>query len=385
MIPILIIGIPGLEDVLCEELEELGISGRAERHGRVRCEVPGLRDVVRLNLELRTAYRVLILLLEVELHAPVRDALREAAESIDFAKHMSAKQTFAVRGERRGQHDFNSQDLAADVGTAVVHSLRAKSGERVRADLEQPEVIFRALLRDNHLWIGLDTTGEPDLNARYPRPFHHFAPLRPVLASAMLRYAGYRPEVSLLDPMAGGATIPIEAALMAQGVPTDALRTAPYAFERLIAVSPEHVSQLRAERRETSPQTGPIRAADLYLKNMRGMVENIEAVGLSTSIETVRGNAAHLDYVKPGSVDLVVTNPPFGLRIADPVVVRKLYFGFARAAAQAEIPRLVVLTPQRSYLREAIASAGYQELEHRHVHYGKLETGLFRIALGAKT
>jgi len=74
-------------------------------------------------------------------------------------------------------------------------------------------VPIQAHLSERELSLYVDTTGEP-LFKRGWRTATREAPLRENLAAGILRLSGWTPEITLLDPMCGSATILIEAAMI---------------------------------------------------------------------------------------------------------------------------------------------------------------------------
>ena len=76
-----------------------------------------------------------------------------------------------------------------------------------------------------------------------------------------------------------------------------------------------------------------------------------------------------------------MTNPPYGLRLANPDIVDKLYLRFARAAADQGIEEIVVLTPRKAAMQYALGRAGYKPVHTRRVLYGRLSTALIRAVV----
>jgi putative N6-adenine-specific DNA methylase len=129
----------------------------------------------------------------------------------------------------------------------------------------------------------------------------------------MLLAAGYKGTELLLDPMCGSGTIPIEAALIARRRAPGLSRS--FAFQRWPAYDASAFERMREWAREQELQ----RAA--------GAIAGSDADG--DAIAAARGNAARAgvesdlriehrpmrDVVPHGERGLIVTNPPYGIRL----------------------------------------------------------------------
>ncbi len=224
--------------------------------------------------------------------------------------------------------DFEASplQLRGVVKNAIVEALAAR-GTAAAVDAATPEVVFvvrRAGTPDRRRTVvGIDI----GLGARHRRGARVAggpAPMRETLAAQLLMLSRWdaRSE-SLVDPMAGGGTIPIEAAGLAVGAavrqpPQLPLRRLP-AFDGL----PEHAPDLFPG---TIPQ---ILALDIDAARIPDMVGNLRAAGLtgpSRDKSIVIGQqdvrALTPEYVAgmlPGARDLergvFCFNPPYGVRI----------------------------------------------------------------------
>ncbi len=365
----------GLEEVVVDELKEMGLRAEKLRNGRVLAE-GSEEDVVRLNYMGRTFERVHIVL-DIVQNVESLDDVYRAVRNVDLGEYLNPKLTFACRSDRMGEHEFTSLDIERTAGQAVVDYFLETTGERIRANLTNPDVIVRADLDGNTLYISIDTTGYEALHRRGYRVYDHPAALNAALASSMIRVAGWTPDEGLVDPFAGGGTIPIEAALAARRVPWFRFRT--FLLERQPFIDPYTVKEVR---RELAAQIAPeiqvdVRGVELYRKHVRGFEENARSACVYDTVKIIQGDATKLEE----EADVIVTNPPYGNRIANPRVVRELYFGFARRAAELGIPRIVTITSRWKWMEDALQNAGYRIDKSKFVLYGKLHTHLIRARL----
>ncbi len=202
--------------MVAEELHALGYTAYYLKPAKLVLPEADPNASLPLNFYGRTLHRV-YLLLGLGRASTLQD-VRAFAQAVPFHAYLHPEQRFAVRAQRHGSHDFTSMDVAREVGSAVVERVQAHTGQRIRVDLETPDVEIMVELSNDWLLLLLNTSGPP-LHRRHHRAFQHFAPLLPTLAAALLRLSTFPRNVDLLlDPMAGGGTIPIEAALLVRNV-----------------------------------------------------------------------------------------------------------------------------------------------------------------------
>lgn len=358
---------PGLEGVAAEEVRDL-VGADAERRyrGAIGFEADR-RAAYELNYRSRTLHRVGIGLVDREFEdlADVGEAVRD----LPLEEYVDPGRTFGVRATRHGDHGFTSVDVGDVTGQAVVDAYREATGHRLAVDLDDPEVIFRAFVRDDRFYFALDATGATSLHHRPYRVCEHDSPLRPTIAAAMLRVAGYEPGDELVDPMCGSATIPTEAALWATGEPPGGSRDE-FAVERLSVHDPELFAAVRADhadRRDGRPTVddlaGTIRGRDVRERWVRCARENVAATGVGAAVDVAAGDATE----RAVDADLVVSNLPFGIRT--PADLRAVYAGFSERLREDEWNRAVLLTTRPDLLE-------LEPVETVDVRYGRLEASV---------
>ncbi len=373
---------PGLEDVAAAELAALGWQAPASGDGPAThaSAVAGRADGAAIERTLRAARTVEAVGLELATaRASSLLAAREVVAALDLAWLPQAP--FAVRAERSGRHPFTSLDLAAAVGEAVIEGVAASTGRRLPVDLDAPTVVVRAELHGDRLRVGLALDAEP-LHRRDWRTAGHHAGLRPSTAAALLALAGWRADERLLDPMAGGATIPIEAALAAAGTPV----RGPGARTRLVALGladPALAAGVAADlvagaaRLAGRGSAAGILGLERYPRHVGLARANVAAAGVGATVTVRLGDATRLEGVD--GVDVAVTNPPFGLRAGSPRMLRRLYREALARLAERLSPagRVALVTPAVEPLAEAADAAGLTVGERRTVRLGDLDATAF--------
>ncbi len=370
----------GCEAYLIEELNQLGYKAKKLKPAKVIVERCRTKDVLLFNTALRQAHRVYILLARGFVEK-IED-IKKMAESIDLKDIIAPNQTFAVRGKREGKHSFTSIDIAREVGAGIIDNFMKHYNIRLRVNLDAPDVEIHAELSGKDAILLLNTTGE-SLHNRYLRPFQHFAPLKPTIASSLIHISSFSEGVKLLDPMAGGGTIVMEAWSKAKGLLPSCFKKRNYLFQKCILFSSCNLDEMveKAKRilevRAWEPQ---IIGADISKKNVDGMKMNIEANGIK-DIVVLQGDARNLDYIAEGEIDLIITNPPYGLRIASKSAVQRLYYAFAKSCKKKDVKEVVVLTAEGTIMEDALKQAGYEIKLRKPILYGKLWTDIIKANL----
>ena len=346
----------GLESVASAELAEL-VGADPERHHRGVVALEGSRDdVYDLHVRSRTCHRLLEVLVEGRVEE-LEDVYR-LTRRVDLAAQLP-DESFGVVGTRHGSHEFTSMDVAERVGQAVIDGYREATGRRLPVDLDDPTVRLEAYCYDDRFTLAVDLTGG-SLHRRPYRECEHDAPLRATLAYSLLRLAGYGPDDRLVDPMAGSATVPIEAALAATDRPPRP------DLEPAFAALPRYDAARFRRRRAASEPRSPsldVEARERRAKWLRCARVNVAAAGLEDAVDVVEADARKATLV----ADRVVTNLPFGVRTDEDL--RDLYGAFADRVRQGSVGRLVALTTRPDLLPLAV--------EERHdVPYGRLDASV---------
>lgn len=301
--------IRGLAPAVRDELAGLGAEIREVRPGGVsfladRC------TAYAANLHLRCAIRVQEKLVEGELAGP--DDLYRLAGEVDWARCLRPNQTLAVSAACSGPVVTHSKYAAQRVKDAVVDQLRSRSSRRPGVDTKRPDLPLKLVVLDRRAVLYRDLSGE-SLHKRGWRPVQVKSPLNESLAAGILRLAGWDGGGTLVDPMCGSGTFPVEAALIAS-------RRAPglqrgFAFERWPDFDrPLWVRLRRAAEREVREHLPfPLEGADPHPGALRLARQGARRAGVG---ELVRFTRAEVARYEPGAPpDFVVVNPPYGVRL----------------------------------------------------------------------
>lgn len=367
--------VTGLEDVAAKEVESIIGCKAKEDIGKVffECEI---RDVVLLNFASRSLHRI-FLLLERGTVSSLEDAIR-LARGVDYDGLILPSQSFAVRAEKHGEHALKSPEVAAAVGRGVIESYLASKKVRLTVNLDEPDVELYAILRNDELLIGLNTTGR-SLHRRFYVVFHHRAALMPTIAYSMVFLSGWKPDEVLLDPMCGGCTIPIEAALVARGV-APGIRKSDIALEKLCFVEKEMVESVRREllSKETKVMA-KIFGIDASPRSVEGAMANVAKANVSDTVSISLGDALKLaNYIREPP-DHIITNPPYGIRMGVKDL-GKFYERLLMSIKQsAPYATTTMITGKPSLLKKAAEVTGMQTVEVKRLLYGSIQASIIKL------
>jgi 23S rRNA G2445 N2-methylase RlmL len=219
----------GLVEVLQQELSELGFSKLEKTAGGVLFDT-NWEGCYRANLWLRTASRVVMPVLDFPAYQ--NDELYNNIKKHDFTKYIEPSQTIAIDASVRDSKFRDQRFVALKVKDAIVDQFREKFGVRPDVDVKNADLNISVRCVKNQFSVAIDTSGEPLFKRGYRADFAVAAPMKEHLAAGLLRLAGWKPGMPLIDPMCGGGTILIEAAMWAANIAPGIQRRS-FGFQRL--------------------------------------------------------------------------------------------------------------------------------------------------------
>lgn len=309
----------GLESVLRDELTALGAAEVASVDGGARFEGP-FDLCYRVNLESRVASRVMW---QVG-HGSYRSEkdIYEAVRALPWHDWFTVDHTIRVdvAGIRAPVKSLDFVTLR--VKDAVCDAFRAKSGARPSVDTRAPDARIHAFLTASDYTVYLDTSGEALFKRGYRKTTGE-APLRENLAAGILELSGWQPGTALLDPMCGSGTFLCEAALIAMDRAPGLDRE--FGFEKLSMFEAPIWKRMRDEARARARPARDLRiyGSDRYGDALKVARENLEALGASDAVPLKQADVTEMPA--PAEAGVIVTNPPYGVRLSDQDKVAELY------------------------------------------------------------
>lgn len=307
----------GLEFITARELTALGAEVTDTSKSRVFFRAQW-ELIYRLHLYARTVNRFFALLARAQVRS--LQEIEQVAWQVPYEQWFENRYAFAIRSERDGTHDFTSMDIARVVGQVVCDRFIAHTGARPPVNLDNPDVeIFSTLVDDQYL-LGLNLTGSSLHRRPWRQSLAHLTALRPTLAAAVVMASGWD-DRPLMDPMCGTGTLLIEGALWRRGISPSRGREE-WAFRKLIP----HDECLWQADLEASASVGgtspPLQGSDWNARYIEIARQNAQGAGV-TDIQFAVANA--LTLPPPEQPVVLVTNPPYGVRMGKPSELVHLY------------------------------------------------------------
>ena len=325
----------GLENLVADELAQCGVFGAAAspeiRPGAVSWQDTSLAGGYRACLWSRFASRILLEIARFD--APTPEALYERCLALPWDEHLDMDQSFAVFCTAVNAAITNSQFAALKVKDAIADQFRRRFGRRPNVDPDHPDLRLHLHLEGTGARLSVDLSGE-SLHRRGYRVDTGPAPLKETLAAALARLSGWMDHLNeepiLLDPMCGGGTLLIEAALMLCGS-APGLSRKRFGFMGWMGHDPALWERLTAEAldQEQEPAVWPqFIGYDADPRAVSAAQKNVIAAGLRGRIVIHQRELAHLK--SPGARGCLLVNPPYGERLADRERARCLYRALGR-------------------------------------------------------
>ena len=301
----------GLAGVLAEELAALGAE-RAEA-SEAGVAFRGAFDLVyAANLHSRIASRILWQVARFP-YANEND-IYERAKDVRWQDFFSAERTFKIETNAHRSPVKSLDFVTLRVKDAIADHFRDALGKRPSVSSRNPDVRVHVFLDAKSCTLYVDTTGEP-LFKRGRRDHVGEAPLKKNLAAGILRMAGWRPGIALLDPMCGAGTFLSEAAEMSLAMAPGRSRS--FGFQNLARYNAAKWERLleKARREEKPVAALPIYGSDLHGRSLEHARMNLRDSGLEEAVTLKQVNL--LELRAPAPTGLMVTNPPYGVRLGE--------------------------------------------------------------------
>jgi len=347
---------PGLESLAADELRVLGANDARPTEGGVAFAASH-RLLYAANLRLRTASRVVVRAGSFE--ATAFHELERRAAKVPWEAFVSPNLPVSLRVTCRKSRLYHSDAvaervvgaIASRVGNARIVADAGDAGDEAVDDIDPadsaeansqdsrttgdfgavahaggassvPHQLVLVRLFHDRCTVSVDSSGAL-LHLRGYRQAVGKAPIRETLAAAALLSSGWRGDSPLLDPMCGSGTIPIEAALMARRMAPGLGRH--FAFEHWPDFDVRTWRKVREDAESAALPASPvvIHGSDRDAGAVESARANSMRAGVAGTVEfAVRAISA---IEPPGDGGLIISNPPYGIRVGDHDRLRNLY------------------------------------------------------------
>jgi 23S rRNA (guanine2445-N2)-methyltransferase / 23S rRNA (guanine2069-N7)-methyltransferase len=337
--PLIISCARGLVPQTSAELTQMGYSivDITETYAVIR---GNMRDVMRLNLCLRTAHRVLVPLIRTSCRH-LRE-LYDAAYSVEWETLLEADGYFTVNSIVRNDTIQDTRMPSLKTKDAIADRMRNTCGGRPDSGRETHGAAVFVYWQDDELTIYLDTTGEP-LSKRGYRKLPGMAPMQETLAAGCVLASEWDAKTPFISPMCGSGTPAIEAALIAMNRAPGSFKShfafmavkgyritipgerAGVSVRQRFGASPEQIwkEMVTTSHANENKNLPPIIATDINPEAVEAAHDNAIAAGVAQYITF--GICDFAATRLPPAPGVIFINPEYGERLGSETDLEPLY------------------------------------------------------------
>ncbi len=290
--------------------------------GEAAVETEGtLENAMTLNLNLRTAHRVLYLYhtctattLDELYRRLVRLSWEEVLDTDGYVCVTSFADTPAIRDGRIV--NLKGKDAVAD-------RFRQVSDRRPDSGASRDRTVIHLYWKQNQVLVYLDTSGD-SLSKRGYRKIPLQAPMQETLAASVIMAAGWRGEGHFINPMCGSGTLAIEAALVALNRAPGLVRIN-YGFMHLKGFMPSRWRDMRTRARKAVRKelAEKIVATDVRREAVEAARQNARTAGVDHLIDFDVCDFRETPVPEGGG--MIILNPAYGERLGEIAALETVY------------------------------------------------------------
>lgn len=332
----------GLEATVKRELINMGYEKLSVHDGAIELEAE-LKDIPRLNINLRSSDRVLLVMGRFK--ALSFDELFEGTKALPWGDIIPEDGHFIITGKSVKSGLYSVPDCQSIVEKAIVDKLKQKYNV---SWFQKSGAIYKvqvSILRDI-VTLTIDTTG-PALNKRGYRDTTVAAPLKETIAHALIDLSYYRPDRVLLDPCCGSGTIPIEAALKAKNIAPGISRKFVSEEWDIIDKSDWKNARSKAFSDINVDLTPTIYASDIDKNAIEIAKHNAVNAGVDDCI--IFENKPLTQVKLPCDYGVCICNPPYAERMGELDEVEQLYRDMGRLFRNEATWSVYVITSHEGF------------------------------------
>ena len=308
----------GLEAVVKREIEQLGYRILKTEDGKVTY-MGDERAIVRSNLWLRSADRVLLKMAEFE--AREFEELFQRTKALDWEQLVPLDGKFTVTGTSVKSRLHSVPACQKIVKKAIVEKLKEFYDVETFPETGAQYTVKVTILKDR-VTLTIDTSGA-GLHKRGYRQADVAAPIKETLAAALVQLSFWKAGRILVDPCCGSGTIPIEAAMIGRNIAPGLNRS--FACEEWELIEKD----IWREEKKAAFQAIDYNAEleiygyDINGRAVRAAMENAQEAGVDDCVAFRRQDVAKLEPT--GENGIIIVNPPYGERIGEEAQIKEIY------------------------------------------------------------
>lgn len=359
----------GLEAVVKREVEALGYRILRSEDGKITY-TGDERAIVRSNLWLRSADRVLVKLAEFQ--ATEFEELFQQTKGIPWEEWIPADGKMIVTGTSVKSTLHSVPACQSIVKKALIERMRESFGYEEFPETGAEYTIKTTLLKDR-VTITLDTSGV-GLHKRGYRVADVQAPIKETLAAALVQLSFWKEGRLLLDPCCGSGTIPIEAALIGRNIAPGLNRE--FVSEGWHVIPKKLWQEEKKKAYEAIKYDAEFRieASDVNPRAIQAAMENAAEAGVDDCIHFRVLDISGITAAEEGGV--IIVNPPYGERIGEEKEIEKIYTSLAAFMKKNPTWSLFLITTDKELEQKIM---GREADRRRKLYNGRLETTYYQF------
>ncbi len=361
----------GLENILAAELKGLGIQDAKPANRAVIFEGdPAI--LYKVNYCARTAMSVLMEIAEFRIRSS--DDLYRNSLKIAWEKYLDTDMTFSVVPVVHSPVFNHTGYAGLLLKDAIADRFSQKTGRRPSVGTTNPDILFNLHISNDQVTVSVDSSVIPLYKRGYRRE-QGLAPINEVLAAGIVLLSGWDRTIPLLDPMCGSGTIPVEAALIASGIPPGKFRSY-FGFQRWMDYDEDLFIKIKEESEAGINKTDiRISCSDIDKSAVSFAKDNIESAGLSDIISVEQQDFSNLKRTHDNGY--IIMNPPYGERMKQPE--SENLYGMIGTTLKHNFPgyKAFLITSDK----EALKKVGLKHRQKLTLYNGSLECLLVKYEL----
>lgn len=359
----------GLEAVVRREIESLDYKVLKTEDGKVTFEGDE-RAIVRSNLWLRTADRVLLKMAEFE--ARTFEELFQQTKALMWEALIPPDGKFTVTGTsvKSQLHSVPAcqgickKAIASRLGEAYLMENLPETGA---------EYTVKVTILKDRVTLTVDTSGS-GLHKRGYRVKTVAAPIKETLAAAMVQLSFWNKDRVLLDPCCGSGTIAIEAAMIGRNIAPGLSRS--FACEEWESIDKKLWKEEKKRAYDLMDDEAKldIVAIDIDKMAIEAAKENAIEAGVDDCIRFINADMARIKASKPSGI--IITNPPYGERIGEQKQIAAIYSKYKKFFAENPSWSMFMVTTDKDIEAKVF---GRKADRRRKLYNGRLEVCYYQF------
>jgi len=358
----------GLESVLKREIIDIGYEVSKVEDGRVSF-IGDAEAICRANVFLRTAERVLLKV--GSFHAYSFEELFEKTKALPWEDYIPENGRFWVtKATSIKSKLFSPSDIQSIMKKAMVERMKQVYHKDWFSE-DGSDYPVRVFLMKDEVVVAIDTTGD-SLHKRGYRLLTSKAPITETLAAALIMLTPWKKDRILVDPFCGSGTFAIEAAMIGANIaPGMNRKFCAMNWTNLIPREEWDYAVEEARDMIRDDVEMNIQAYDLDGEIVKAARENAKRAGVDKYIHFQQRDVAQLN--NPKKYGFIITNPPYGERIAEKEELPQIYKTFGERFKQLDTWSAYMITSYENAERDM----GRKADKNRKIYNGMMKTYFF--------